>query len=261
MNDNTLAARPAFYRREGEAFVPTGLGVSPWNGKSQLGMAMAGLCGQVLDGVPTAQPMMTTRISVDILGTVPMERLVPAIRILREGRRMQVVDVEFACGGRVWLRATAVRGRIEPGPAESPPPTQRFWADADRGEVMGWFEERHIDLDRTRIGPGAIWVRYTADVVEGEPTLPLAMTAMLGDFGHGTAPVRPLREWSLANLDITVYASRQPRGEWMLIDADSETSGNGLGYSRTRIGDRDGMFATALQSVFIDRRVRPPIKT
>lgn len=245
----------AFYRRDGEAFVPTGIGVSPWNGTSQVGLALAGLSGHVIAAVPTQEPMLTTRISIDILGAVPLVPLIPQIRVLRDGRRMQVVDAEFFAEGKLWLRATAVRARISDTGERSTPLTKRYWTQQDRYDDLKWFEERQIDLDRSRPGPGAIWIRFLTDIVEGEPLAPLSLAAILGDFGNGTAPVLPLMENTLANMDITVCMSRLPRGDWMLIDAEGETSGQGSGYSRTRLGDAEGMFATAMQSIFIDQRV------
>lgn len=247
--------RQAFYRREGDLYVPTGIGVSPWNGKSQVGLALAGLAGHVLAKVPTNEPMLTTRISIDILGAVPLEPMRPEVRMLRDGARMQVADVEFTSGDRLWLRATAVRARIADTGERSTPLTRRFWTEDDPQDAHGWFEERHIHLDRSQPGPGAIWVHFFTDVVEGEPLDPLSLAAMLGDFGNGTAPVVPIMENTLANMDITVCMSRLPRGDWMLVDADGETAGQGSGYSRTRLGDAEGMFATAMQSIFIDQRV------
>ena len=201
------------------------------------------------------EPMLTPRISIDILGAVPLEPLVPEIRMVRDGRRMQVVDAEFTSVGRLWLRATAVRARLADTGEQSVPLTRRYWTEHDRSDVHGWFEERQIELDRRQPGPGAIWVRFLTDIVAGEPLEPLSIVAMLGDFGNGTAPLAPLMETILANMDITVCMSRLPRGEWMLVDAESETSGQGSGYSRTRLGDAEGMFATAMQSIFIDQRV------
>jgi hypothetical protein len=221
-------------------------------------MGLAGLAGHVLEAVPTRVPMVTTRITVDILGTVPMEPLVPTISLRRDGNRMQIVEVEFACEGRSWIRATAVRARAAEFSAAPAPLTRRMWTEADEHEVLGWFEARLIDCDRRRVGPGALWARFTADVVDGEPLAPLSVMAMMGDFGHGTAPIMPLQDWSLANLDITVYATRPPVGEWLLIDAEGENAGNGVGFSRARIGDAAGMFATSLQSLFVDRRMTSP---
>jgi len=253
--------RPAFYRREGEAYVPTGIGVSPWNGTSQVGLALAGLSGHVIARVPTQEPMLTTRISIDILGAVPLVPLIPQIRVLRDGRRMQVVDAEFFAEGKLWLRATAVRARISDTGEQSTPLTRRYWTEQDHYDDLKWFEERQIALDRSKPGPGAIWIRFLTDIVEGEPLEPLSLAAILGDFGNGTAPVLPLMENTLANMDITVCMSRLPRGDWMLIDAEGETSGQGSGYSRTRLGDAEGMFATAMQSIFIDQRVPHMAKT
>lgn len=250
-----MGQRNAFYRREGEAYVPTGIGVSPWNGTSQAGPPLAGLAGHVLARVPTQGPMHTTRISIDILGTVPLEPLLPEVRLLRDGKRMQVVDVEFTSGGRLWLRATAVRARVSDTPHVPVPLTRRYWNEDDPQDTQLWFEERLIALDRRHPGPGAIWARFLTDIVEGEPLEPLSQAAMFGDFGNGTAPVLPMMENTLANMDITVCMSRLPRGEWILVDAECETSGQGSGYSRTRLGDSEGMFATAMQSIFIDRRV------
>lgn len=250
-----MGHRTAFYRRDGDAYAPTGIGVSPWNGTSQVGLALAGLSGHVIARVPTQEPMLTTRISIDILGAVPLVPLVPAVRILRDGKRMQVVDAEFFEGDKLWLRATAVRARIADTGERSTPLTRRYWNENDTYENLKWFEERQIELDRGKPGPGAIWVRFLTDIVEGEPLDPLSLAAILGDFGNGTAPVLPMMENTLANMDITVCMSRLPRGDWMLIDAEGETSGQGSGYSRTRLGDAEGMFATAMQSIFIDQRV------
>ncbi len=247
--------RIAFYRREGDAYVPTGIGVSPWNGTSQVGLALAGLSGHVLAKVPTQEPMLTTRISIDILGAVPLVPLVPRIRMLRDGRRMQVVDAEFFAEDKLWVRATAVRARISDTGEQSTPLTRRYWTEQDHYDNLQWFEERQISLDRSQPGPGAIWIRFLSDIVEGEPLEPLSLAAILGDFGNGTAPVLPIMENTLANMDITVCMSRLPRGDWILIDAEGETSGQGSGYSRTRLGDAEGMFATAMQSIFIDQRV------
>ncbi len=247
--------RQAFYRREGDAYVPTGIGVSPWNGTSQVGLALAGLSGHVLSRVPTQEPMLTTRISIDILGAVPLVPLVPEIRILRDGKRMQVADAEFFHDGKLWLRATSVRARIADTGEQSTPLTRRYWTEQDHYDNLNWFEERQIELDRGNPGPGAIWVNFLTDIVEGVPLEPLSLAAMLADFGNGTAPVLPMMENTLANMDITVCMSRLPRGDWMLIDAEGETSGQGSGYSRTRLGDAEGMFATAMQSIFIDQRV------
>ena len=45
-----------------------------------------------------------------------------------------------------------------------------------------------------------------------------------------------------------------PRSDWMLLDGTSEAAGNGTGIATLRMGDTEGMFGTAHQSVFLNRR-------
>jgi acyl-CoA thioesterase len=198
--------------------------------------------------------MITSRLTVDILGTVPMAPLAPVLRVIRDGQRMQMAEVEFYAAGRLWVRATAMRARIAETAERATPLTRRHPIDSDPLEQYPWFESRHVDCDRKRVGPGAIWARFKADVVANEPLAPLSVMAMIADFGSGTAPLMHLQEWTLANLDITVYLTRMPVSEWLLVDAESEGAGHGSGVSSARIGDARGMFARSLQSVFIDRR-------
>jgi hypothetical protein len=246
----------AFFTREGAHFVPTGLGVSPWNRRAQLGVALAGLAGQLIDATPTPAPMITSRLTVDILGAVPIEPLLPAVRLLRDGKRMQTLEITLSAGDRIGVRATALRVRRAETPDCAPPlPHPVPCADAPREKKrMAWYESVRVDGDFKTPGPGSLWVRLDVDVIDGEPTSPLAAMAMIADFGAGTGPLLPLAEWTLANLDITVYLTRAPIGEWLLIEAESEGAGTGIGVSRSRIGDMEGMFGTALQTVFLERR-------
>ena len=92
-----------------------------------------------------------------------------------------------------------------------------------------------------QIGPGARWVQFPGlEVVAGHAMTPLERVAMVSDFGSGTAPLVSPKDWSFANLDICIHLSRLPRGEWLLIDVTSESSGNGCGLVHSRLGDVDG---------------------
>jgi hypothetical protein len=245
----------AFFAREGRQFVPTGLGVSPWNRSAQLGVAMAGLVGQLVDETPTPAPMITSRLTLDILGAVPIEPLTHSVRLLRDGKRMQTLELTLNSGDRTWVRATALRVRMAETPDQNPAPTRRLPRDDDpRAQGLPWYESVRMEGDFFEPGPGAIWVRLGASVIEGEPVSPLAAMAMIADFGAGTGPLLPLKDWTLANLDITIYLTRAPIGDWLLVDAETEGAGTGVAVSRSRIGDVEGMFGTALQTVFLERR-------
>lgn len=245
----------AFYTCEGDRFVPTGVGVSPWNGHSQNGVALAGLVAHGIDAVASPVPMHTARLTIDIMGAVPMEPLVTATRVLREGKRIQLIELELRAGDRAWVRASAVRMRTESSPAQESPPTRSFPETPPRhGHNTSWLEMKDVEGDFNVPGPGARWVRFSAPVVAGLPLSPLERIAMLADFGSGSAPLLPIREWTLANIDISIHLARLPRGEWLLIDSASESAGNGVGITHSRLSDREGLVGRGHQTVFLDRR-------
>ena len=253
MTEETLA----FYTRQGDSYHATGLGISPWNDKAQMGVALAGLAAHCLETIPSAMAMLTTRLTVDIMGTVPPDPLTPTCRVLREGRRMQLIEATLESNGRSWVRATALRVRTTQTPAVESPPTRPFppeGRDPNVPRATQWAETILLEGGFHQAGPGAIWVRLTSCVVAGEKLQPLEALAMTADFGSGVSPVLLVKEWTQANIDVNLHISRMPRDEWILIDATNESAGNGMGLVNSRISDRHGALGTAHQTLFLGER-------
>lgn len=250
MSDSSLA----FYREEAGGYVPTGLGISPWNPDAQLGVCLGGLVAHAIESIPSPAPMLTARLTIDILGAVPIERLMPTTRVLREGRRLQLVEAELRANGRCWVRGTALRVRTADSPAASVPPTHPFPAEITAARAGQWAQTVRIGGDHTIAGPGALWLRIVAALIEGRTLTPLQAVAMAADFGSGTAPPVPMASWSFANVDISIHLARAPVGDWLLVDALSESAGNGVGLTHSRLGDSSGMIGMAHQTTFLDRR-------
>jgi hypothetical protein len=249
-----MTAEPAFYRHEAGGFAPTGLGLSPWTANAQMGVCLAGLLVHALESVPSQVPMVTARLTIDILGAVPLETLVATTRILRDGKRLQLVEAELRIGERVWLRGTALRLRIGESPEGSVALAHPLPDEAEAPSGEHWVHVVRLAGDHRRPGPGASWIRWTSTLIAGEKVTPLQAVAMVADFGSGTAPLLPMETWTFANVDISIHLTRPPRGEWLLVDATSESAGNGIGLTHTRLGDRDGMFGMAHQTTFLSRR-------
>lgn len=244
----------AFYTEEDGSFVPTGVGISPWNDRAQLGVGLAGLIVHAIEKVPAVVPMYAARLTIDILGAVPIEPLTASVRVVRDGRRVRLIDAELAIDGRVWVRATALYLRIGESPDRSAPPTRAFPADARPVSGDGWFEVVRLEGDYETPGPGASWARITVDAVAGTPLSSLVAVAMIADLGSGTAPLVSMSEWTYANVDISVHLIRPPQGEWFLLDAISESAGNGAGLIHSRLGDRHGMIGMGHQTTFLQPR-------
>jgi hypothetical protein len=251
-------ARRSFYRQEADLFVPTRLNVSPWTGKTQNGMALAGLLAHLIEGSPAPAPMLTARLTIDILGAPPIEPLQGAVRIIRDGKRMQMLEAELVIGERTWARATALRTRImesppfeDPNPYAVPPDIVPDGPGVSRGK---WWETVAIPREQRVKGRKGVWLRLPVDVIEGVPLSPLSRFAISGDFGGGMAIPLPYEQWTFANLDIALFLNRLPEGEWLLLDAGTHSAGLGLATGHTRFGDSRSLFGYALQTHFLDHR-------
>jgi Thioesterase-like superfamily len=253
-----MASEISFYTHANNVYEPTELAMSPWNGQAQSGVALAGLTAHLLGKVPTPVPMLTARVTMDILGTVPMHTLLPSTRVIREGKRLQMLEIELASAGRPCVRASALRMRTAASPARALTMTHPFPSDAVQEMAQRhskWVETIRVAGDYGLPGPGTRWVRFLCSVVAGETLSPLESAAMLADFGSGIGPLASPREWTFANVDICVHLTRLPRGDWLLIDAASESAGNGVGLASSRLGDRDGMFGSGHQTIYLDPRM------
>jgi hypothetical protein len=256
-----MASDHSFYTRDGSRYQPTELAVSPWNSQVQSGVALAGLTAHLFERVPSPVAMHMARLTIDILGTAPMGALSATPRVIREGKRLQLLEIELLAEGRTCLRATALRVRTATSPARMDPPSHPFPDGAEhdlRRRQSKWVETIPIEGDYQVPGPGARWVRFSCQVVAGEALSPLESVAMLSDFGSGVGPLVSPREWTFANVDIAMHLTRLPSSDWLLIDASSESAGNGIGLSNTRLGDRSGMIGSAHQTIYLDPRMIPP---
>lgn len=243
----------AYFIREGERFVPTGLGPSFWDPAKQGGAQICGLTAQLLGAIAVPLPMLPVRLTLDIYGAVPMAPLTARTRLLREGKRIQLAELELDADGRTWVRATLLRVRREGEEAQLVPLTHPF-PEGAQGQARVLAESIRIAGSETEPGPGAVWMRVITPMIAGEPIDPLACVAAAADWGTTVAPPASLTDWTYASLDLSIHLSRMPRSDWMLLDGTSEVAGNGTGIATLRMGDTDGMFGTAHQSVFLTRR-------
>jgi acyl-CoA thioesterase len=252
-----MTAEVAFFVRDKDRFVPTGQGISPWNAKALNGVALAGLAASMVGTVPTRTDMHVARLTIDILGAVPIEPLVPEVRVLRDGGRVQLVEIGLCAGDRTWVRATALRVRQTASPTNLAELTRlqpEAYATISDPFKVDWVETITAEGDFQSPGPASVWLRFLGRVVAGEPLGDLERMAMVSDWGSGMSSLVSPKDYTFANLDIALHLTRMPRGEWLLMDAVSESAGNGMAIAMSRLGDREGMIGTALQTVFVAQR-------
>ncbi|MET0248180.1 MAG: thioesterase family protein [Sphingobium sp.] len=250
-----------FYRKDGGFYHPTPLAYSPWERDKQNGVALGGLATFLIETVSMPAPMATARLAIDILSAAAHAPTQGRTRIVREGKRIQMVEAELIVEGRPVARATALRVRLADSPVVGSFPAYPAPEDVPEGSFMhpgafgGSLETRPVRGGLRELGPGTLWARFGHEHVLGTPLSPLLRAAILADFGGGVGgALGP--EWSHANLDIALHLSREPDGEWLLIDATTFSAGQGFGHSDALLADRRGVFARTHQTLFIAPRGR-----
>jgi len=253
----------ALFRRSGEGFVALEGTVGPWDPRMQSGVALCGVMAQALEAQPTLAPMAFARFHLDILRPVPIGAFRVACAPIKDGPRMQLLEAQLVMEGEVLARAYGLRLRFAetPSMAISPPATQPEMFEPNfkpsRGGVGSITDRRNVlGGGRDHLGPAAAWIRFEGDLVEGEALSPFVAAAMLCDFGSGISSVLPWREYTWANVDVSMNLVRTPRGPWLLVEAETVTHGEGRALTNVILSDRAGEFARAHQNLFVDPR--PP---
>src|ERR1700728_1660746 len=112
------AAEPeAYYLPRGNGrYEPTRATESPWDRSAQHGGPPAALLARVIDQAVKG-PLRIGRISVDMLGPIPLREAVVEVSVIKPGRRVQLTEARMIVDGRVAVTARA--GHIAAG--DTPP--------------------------------------------------------------------------------------------------------------------------------------------
>lgn len=254
----------AVYMPEGEAFRATSYAAGPWHPGLQHGGAPSSLAVWAAERVATSTPMRVARVTVELLRPVPVATLAIDTEVIRQGRKIQLVQVRLLHEGTEVTRALVLRVRTAdvalPAPALPPVDTapedaavdQPF--DGDHPTFGRNFEIRRLSGGFGELGPGRVWFRQHRALVAGAPLSPAMRAMAVADFSNGIAPVLPFADWTFLNADLTVSLAREPEGEWIFSDAETWAAEDGIALSATRLADRRGYFGRGTQTLLVERR-------
>lgn len=254
----------AFYLPLGEdRFAATQATVGPWDQRYQHGGPPVALLVRALERCEPQPDTLLSRIVVDFLGPVPVAELAVSVRVLRGGRRVQLLEAELAGEGGPVLRARAwrLRRQSQSGPAPvgsepapppgEPSPTALAGFDFGYGRALDW---RVVGGSSRRPGPATVWGRLRGPVVAGELPSPVQRVAALADSGNGVSWVLDWERWSFVNVDLTVHLVRPPVGEWVCLAASTQVDGGGVALASSVLYDAGGRIGTGAQSLLVAPR-------
>ncbi len=272
----------AIFMPDGDLLVPTDLAGSPWGPGLLHGGPPAGLIGRAVERHLAADPgLQPVRLTLDLFRPVPKEPLRTQLDVVREGKRIEAIQVSLVAGQVEVARAAVLvlrRSQVElPRQALPPPPwvphhenyPTTDLGSALRGERdpqprMPQLKGFHTTIEVRRVagragrGRATAWLRIPVPFVQGEETGPLTRLAATSDFGSPLGHIRPTQNVGFINADISIHIHRLPEGEWICLEAEGTAQETGLGLVETRVHDVHGPIGRVCQAIMVNRRAEVP---
>lgn len=262
-----VSQEQALYERDRDAFVGTGATRGSWHDDGQSGGAVLALLGHVLEDVPALVTMSLTRLTVDFVRAVPVgRRLDVATNVVREGKKIQVVELTVSAADVVCTRARALRIRdadltsagvrlpastSEDDPGSILPPPEALGGVEDLPGIAD-FLLLGAELRRTFEpidGLHGQWIRLRVPVVAGEPVRATSRAALPMDCANLIGVSGPIDGVSMINADVSGHVFRMPCGEWIAMTGHTRFDHQvGHGMSTATMSDGDGVFGVTSTS-------------
>jgi hypothetical protein len=235
---------PYFELRD-DVFVPRPHARNPWSATMLHGRLLAGLAARQVGQSCEDDRFRVARLTVDMFRAPPMEPVSVVSRLIRDGRRVRVAEVQLAAGGVTCCHVTALilaRGVSPAGAIWSPPPWSVPAPESLAGpdpDMRSGTEVRTISGARTAAEPHRSWLRDTCPLVAGEELTPVIRAMIAADFASPFALAGD-SGLEFINADITLYLGRVPRGEWLGLESGGHVADSGIGLGLCAMYDAGG---------------------
>ncbi len=266
----------SLFLADGERFVPTEHARGPWDPQRLHGGAPAALFTDAFERDQEGSPLRIARLGFELLRPVPIAPLELSVRSVRPGRRVNELAAELHGDGRLICRASALLVSPVPDglpaeavsaldPAQAMPPPQAGARHGLRARGAGG-----LDVGQAGFGATAMEMRWLDDpwvpgpagsgcargwsCCRGEPLSALARAAAVADFGNGVSATLPFDRFLFINADLAIHLQREPRGEWVGLDARTVMHPGGAALSESVIHDEQGPIGRAFQTLVVAPR-------
>ena len=235
----------------------------PWDARFQHGGPPAALLARAVEQRAPREDVLVARMTVEILGPVPVDEVQVQARVLRPGRSVELVEAVLSAGGRDAARAAAWRVKrteqegvpsrqptAPPLPEEADALPGGGWVDGYLSAVEWRFTHGRFDVP----GPATVWTRLKHPLVPDEEPSPLQRVVAVADSGNGLSGELDLTAWHFINPELTVHLHREAVGEWVCVAAQTAISPGGAGLATTMLHDLDGPLGVGAQSLLVAPR-------
>ncbi|WP_167101842.1 thioesterase family protein [Mycobacterium sp. DL592] len=252
-----------YYRRVGAGddpavFESTDHTRSNWTPEIQHGSPpLALLTKSIEERLPPG--MRIGRVTLDILGAIPVTELRVRVRVERPGSRISMWSAEIS-GDRpvarvtAWALATsdtadAAADRYPPLVEGETAPLALHWTDTG-----GYLDSVQWRPQYDEPSGALYWMSPLVGLVDDEPTTPLQRLAMVVDSANGIGAALDPAKFVFMNTDTAVHLHRLPTGADFAVRARGSIGPDGIGVTTAELFDRAGFIGTSAQTLLVQRR-------
>lgn len=258
-------AAPAYFERlDQHRFRATHRTGGAWDLQTQHIAPALGLLAHAVERDRDARrgaDLVVSRLSYDILGTVPVAEVEVSTAVVRAGRTIELVEAALTHGGRdvvrlrTWLMeprdTTEVAGTTHdaiPGPGDTP-----TW-DPTTVWPGGFIDSVEVRRHQREPGRATYWVRTGVELVAGETTSRLSRVAGILDVANGMTVRAAPDDVLFPNVDLTAHVFRLPEGEWLGFDTTVSFGDHGVGLTTSVLHDERGPVGVSSQCLTVRPR-------
>lgn len=253
--------------RQDGVFTPTIATESPWDPEAQHGGPPCALFAHTMRSGHPEPGFRIARITVEFLGAVPRRDVTVSTEIVRDGRRIRLIEATMTSAGkrvalaRAWQIATsggavlagaqlmgAKEIEVPPLPPEQP---QKFFRGKERWGYGESVEGRRVRGAYRGTGYAQAWLRPRIPLVAGLEMHPLDRVLVVADSANGVSARLEMGDWLFVPPAVTVTLHRYPVGEWVLVSARTDLAGDGLGSTTGTLSDASGPLGSVTQPLLI----------
>ena len=235
---------------------------SNWDAEIQHGSPPLALMTKAIEEL-AASPLRIGRLTLDILGAIPVVPVKVRAWTLRPGARIAMMCAEMIpVGGErpvarvtAWLLASSdtadvASDRHPPVREGESVPNPHAWLGAP-----GYLETVSWRKQATGSGESAeVWLSPLVPLVDGEPVTEVQRLAMVVDSANGVGAALDPTEFLFMNTDTTVHLHRVPWGADFALRARASIGPDGIGVTTADLFDRQGFIGTSAQTLLVLRR-------
>lgn len=239
---------------------------SNWDPEIQHGSPPLALMTKLIEELARDSGMRVGRLTLDILGAIPVARVRVRGRVERPGARISLLVAQMSArrpdgAERVVARVTAwllrtsdtadaATDRYPPLVEGESVPVPHSWEGA-KGylETVSWRRQPH-----TGETGNVVWLSPLVPLVDSEPTTDLQRLAMVVDSANGAGAALDPERFVFMNTDTAVHLHRLPTGSDFALRARGSIGPDGIGVTTADLFDRQGFIGTAAQTLLVQRR-------